>query len=204
MEGGEGNMPIDDSAEWMKNQEGVDSWFKEKGNPELLTRLTQSIEAVRKIVVEKGEKHEPVLPPSVKKFSDFPLADENFYYCLAQETPDPYALWAIDIEEDPVSYDDSNGMVLRLIKDNEGSYVMLDFYYPKDKKNEVELGTTIIRENPKTHKRETVNFPHRRLSRLSSQELTNADLYLRDAKDELMKEDRPTSPTAKLRWLGNR
>ena len=176
--------PIEEvsDAELDENTNTVDSWFDRKDDESLSNRITNSIEKLRRWVSENGRKKEPVLPPGVEKLTpDVSLADENLYYRYSDGGLNSFMFWAVDIENDPESYEATNGIVLRIIKDDEVKLTIIDVHYPHEKRNLVEIGTTIIRSGFPSGEQQTVNFPPRRLSRLSGSELQNADVYLRCA-----------------------
>lgn len=186
--------------ELVENGSEMDLLFKGKEDAELPKRIDENIERLRKWAVQRGSKKEPVLPANVEKITDdISLKDENLFYRLTEDAPDPYMLWAIDTDNDVGAHESSpDGLILRVMHDKEISATVLDIRQPIDGSG-LEIGTTEIRGKFATGaERQTVNFPPRKLSRLSGFELRNADVFLRSAVEALIYQPRRaqhSSPT---------
>lgn len=153
--------------------------FEGKDDEALLKRLEENIEALRTWVVEHGAKPEPVLPESVTKIDpEISLANENFYFRFGEDAGDPYAFWAIDVENEAEAYGKQRP-ALRVIKDSEVSLHIVDAYYPSSI-GEVMIGTTIFKRNDTTGKVQTVSMPARKISQLSGQEIQHADYFIKN------------------------
>lgn len=165
-----------------------EQWFEGKSDIERLERIMDSATVLRRWAVDKGAKKEPALPPNVHKISDeFSLDSEGIYYRYSEDAPDPNMIWGIDLEDDPAAFEASNGIVLRVIKDSETSITIIDFSYmpEENKSNNLRIGLSVIKRNDESDTVETINFPSRRISRLSGPELKYIDIALRSTQESL-------------------
>lgn len=174
-----------------------DMWFEGKKDEALSNRILDSVEELRKWVCENGAKKEPPLPEKITKINDsFEMVEEGLYYRIAEDAPDPFMIWGIDIENDPISQEQSGGLVFRLVKDNESNVTYIDVHYPNEGNRSVKIGLSVIKMDEQTGERNTVNFPPRELSRISTPELKYADVYLRQAKQNFIQQPRGTMNTS--------
>ncbi len=165
-----------------------DTWFEGKEDNEQEKRIMESINFLMKWTTENGAKKEPNLPENVRKItSDFSLESEGLYYRYAEDAPDPHAIWAIDIENDPAALEASSGVILRVFKDFENGVSIIDIGYESGvtKSKDLHFGISIIKRNQGSDARETINLPTRKISRLTGPELTYIDIALRSTQESL-------------------
>ncbi len=192
MEGNQDYSPVDHvtDAEIDDLVKTKDEWFEGKNDAERVERILNNANFLRRWAVDKGAKKEPNFPPNVQKISnEFSLESEGIHYRYSEDAPDPHMIWGIDLENDPAAFEESKEpyVVLRVVKDSEISQTIIEIKHAptENRSKELQIGTTVLQRDHQTGELDRVNFPPRRIERLSTQELKFVDLTLRNTKESL-------------------